>query len=73
MSNIPNMPPHGVSYEQTEAITCEKCECDLFNPVVMLRKVSALVSPNGKETMLPVQLFACVACDHVNDDLRPGS
>jgi len=72
MSNVPHMPPPGVSYEQTDAIVCEKCGGDLFVPVVLLRKVSALVSPSGKETMLPLQLFACLACNHVNKDLRPG-
>ena len=71
MSNMPNMPQPGVSFEQTEAIICNKCEGELFNPVVMLRKVSALVSPTGKETVVPVQLFACIKCGHVNKDMYP--
>jgi hypothetical protein len=38
---------------------------------IELRKVSALVSPTGKETIVPMQLFACIKCGHVNEDMYP--
>ena len=40
-----------------------------MNPTQM--KVSALVSPTGKETVLPIQLFACAHCNHINEDMLP--
>ncbi len=65
-------PPHmNVSYDQTEPIKCEKCEGEVFVPACLLRKVSALVSPTGKETVLPIQLFACANCSHINEDMLP--
>ena len=60
-----------VSYDQTDPIQCEKCEGEVFVPAFLLRKVSALVSPTGKETVLPIQLFACANCNHINEDMLP--
>ena len=60
-----------VGYEQTDPIKCEKCEGEVFVPAFLLRKVSALVSPTGKDTVLPVQLFAQANCNHINEDMRP--
>ena len=71
MNNIPHMPKPGINFSQTDALTCEKCESDVFQPAFLLRKVSALVSPTGKETVVPVQLFACIKCGHVNEDMYP--
>ena len=71
MNNIPNMPRPGINYSQTEAMKCEECESEVFQPAVLLRRVSALVSPSGKETVMPVQIFACIKCGHVNEDMYP--
>ncbi len=71
MNNIPNMPRPGISYGQTDAMKCEECESEVFQPAVLLRRVSALVSPSGKETVMPVQIFACIKCGHVNEDMYP--
>ena len=60
-----------VSYDQTDPIQCEKCEGEVFVPAFLLRKVSALVSPSGKDTILPLQLFACANCNHINEDMLP--
>jgi hypothetical protein len=65
------IPTGGIDYKQTEPVKCEKCEGELFHPAFMLRRVSALVSPNGQEAMVPVQLFACLSCNHVNEDMYP--
>jgi hypothetical protein len=71
MDNVTGMPRPGVNYSQTVGVQCEECDGEIFQPAFMIRKVSALVSPTGKETMLPVQLFSCVACNHVNKDMLP--
>ena len=64
-------PKVGLDYSQTEAIKCEECDSEVFQPAMVLRRVSALLSPTGKETVLPVQLFSCVKCGHVNKDMYP--
>ena len=58
-----------IDMSQTTAIKCKKCENQTFKQTVLLRKMSALVSPNGQETLVPVAVFACEKCEHVNSDL----
>jgi len=52
-------------------ITCENCGNLTFEEVMMMKKVSALVSPNGKEGIVPIPTFSCVACGYVNKMFRP--
>ena len=68
MDNIPNI---NVKLEQTDKMTCNECGVATFTPVFLLRKVSALMSPSGKETIFPIQVFACSSCGHVNEDFLP--
>ena len=49
-------------------IVCEKCQNSTFKQTLMLSKLSALVSPNGQETIVPMQVFACEKCGHVNKE-----
>jgi hypothetical protein len=52
-------------------IVCENCSNLTFEEVLLMKKVSALVSPNGKEGIVPIPTFACVACGWVNEMFRP--
>ena len=54
-------------------IVCEQCDNMTFEEVLLMKKVSALVSPNGKEGIIPIPTFACVACGHVNQMFRPNT
>ena len=49
-------------------IKCEKCEHTGFKQTMMLKRLSALVSPNGQEAIVPVMAFACDTCGHINDE-----
>ena len=51
---------------------CDECENETFVPVFVIKQLSALVSPTGKETLVPVQLFKCSKCDHVNEKFLEG-
>ena len=57
-----------IDITKTSAINCDKCENQTFKQSLLLRKLSALVSPNGQETLVPVQVFACESCGHVNSE-----
>ena len=59
-----------------KSVVCEKCNekekySDKFQNVFLIKKISALVSPNGKEIHVPIPVFACVECGHVNHDFLP--
>ena len=60
-----------IDFSQTTAEVCEKCENDTFNQVYQMRKLSALLSPTGQETMIPIQVFACAKCSHINKGFQP--
>ena len=51
-------------------IICEKCEGKGFRQTMMLKKLSPLMSPTGQETLIPVGVFACEACSHINKEFE---
>ena len=61
-----------VDISQTTEMKCEKCGNNTFKQTMMLRKMSAIVSPNGQETIIPVGVFACESCTHVNEEFVNG-
>lgn len=70
MDNLDLKSPQ-IKLSQTEPIVCEKCQNQVFFPGVMLRKVSKFISPNGQDSLIPMQVFACSKCGHVNQDFLP--
>jgi len=48
-------------------LTTFKCQCghNLFQVFYIIKKVSALQSPVGKEAVVPVQVFSCTNCGAV--------
>ena len=61
-----------VDISQTTEMKCDKCGNNTFKQTMMLRKLSAIVSPNGQETIIPVGVFACESCNHVNEEFANG-
>ena len=51
-------------------IRCEKCDGVGFRQTMMLKKLSPLVSPNGQEAIIPVMVFACDSCGHINKEFQ---
>jgi len=49
--------------EQSEAVKCSECGHNLFQQVTKLHKVSAVVSPTGESSLVPVQGFVCLKCN----------
>ena len=71
MMNNEQQPQMNIDFSQTTAEVCEKCENDTFQQVYRMRKLSALLSPTGTEAMIPVQVFACAKCGHINKGFLP--
>ena len=67
MSSHPKgMPPRQdglqLDISKTDTIVCENCGNASFIQAFFLKKVSALVSPTGKEAIVPMQVFSCGNC-----------
>ena len=57
-----------IDFSKTTECKCESCGNPTFKQTLLLRKLSALVSPTGQETIIPMQVFACEKCGHVNKE-----
>jgi DNA-directed RNA polymerase subunit RPC12/RpoP len=60
-----------VDISQADDVKCDECGHDVFVPVFHIKKVSAIMSPNGQEIIAPVQVFGCNKCGHVNKEFMP--
>ena len=69
--NNPQQPQMNIDISQTTAEVCETCENETFIQVYQMRKLSALLSPTGQESMIPIQVFACAKCGHINKGFLP--
>lgn len=56
---------------QTTPIVCEKCGNDVFTEGIMLRKVSRILMGDTKDGVLPIPVFTCSKCGHVNKEFLP--
>ena len=65
-----NININNVDLTHAKTLKCEKCECLGFKQTLMLKKLSALISPNGQESIVPVAAFACEACGHINKEFQ---
>ena len=57
--------------EDLKDIECENCGCKYFRQVNAFKRISALVSPTGKEQIVPVPTFRCDECGFINEEFRP--
>ena len=55
-----------VDMSKATPVKCESCENSTFKQTLIISKLSALLSPNGQETIIPSAVFACEKCGHVN-------
>tara|TARA_R110002020_G_scaffold207493_1_gene413054 strand:- start:128 stop:352 length:225 start_codon:yes stop_codon:yes gene_type:complete len=66
--SIPDL--SNVDLTHAKTLKCEECGCLGFKQTMMLKRLSALVSPNGQEALIPIQAFACEKCSHINKEFE---
>lgn len=69
-----NPPPNAqiqLDLSQTSDVTCSNCNSHFFHMAYMFKKISALVSPTGKESLIPIETFACLECGNINKEFLP--
>jgi uncharacterized Zn finger protein len=60
-----------VALKDTTAIKCEECENEVFQEGVLLRKVSRFMTGTAQDALMPIPVFTCSKCGHVNADFMP--
>tara|TARA_R100000734_G_C3231026_1_gene39041 strand:+ start:115 stop:354 length:240 start_codon:yes stop_codon:yes gene_type:complete len=68
MLNDPNGGP-GMHIDLSNAVDmeCEKCNWKTFKNTHLIKTISAILSPSGKEMIIPIPVFACEKCGNVNE------
>lgn len=62
-----------VDLTKAETMKCKSCGNAIFIPSFILKRLSPLVSPSGKEAVIPVQVYSCGSCGEVVKSLLSGS
>lgn len=62
-----------ISLDQTTNVTCNECENLYFTQQLRLQKVSGLLTGQAQPSYMPVPVFACAKCGHVNSEFEAQS
>ena len=60
-----------IPLDKTTGVTCEECGANAFQEALMLRKVSRFLTGDAQDGVMPIAIFACVKCGHVNQEFYP--
>lgn len=61
-----------IPLNQTEAIKCDRCENTTFTESVIIRKISRLITGDLHDGVIPIPVFSCLVCRHVNQEFIPN-
>lgn len=51
-------------------VVCPKCGSKLFREVVVLKRISSIISPTGQEEIVPVPMYACIDCGEIPEEYK---
>ncbi len=57
--------------KNAESITCEKCECSVFEEKMTIKKVSKFLTGSTQDSIAPMPVIACAKCSHINEIFKP--
>ena len=62
-----------IDISKADTITCDDCGNASFIQAFFLKKISALMSPTGKEAIVPMQVFSCGNCGSIPSNMTEGN
>jgi uncharacterized Zn finger protein len=57
-----------IDLKKQPTVECEKCSSKYFKEVVLIKKVSKLMTGSFDDTLVPFPTYRCDDCGHVNAD-----
>ncbi len=60
----------GFDLSSAETLSCEKCGNGYFESAFVIKRVTASSSPTGQEGVIPIPVFICKKCNHVNKEFE---
>jgi uncharacterized Zn finger protein len=59
-----------IDLRQQPTVVCERCGNTFFKEVVILKKVSKILTGASEDTLVPFPTYKCDECGHVNEDFK---
>lgn len=59
-----------ISLDQTTSITCNECGNPYFVQQLRIQKVPGLLTGQSQPSYMPIPVFACSKCGHVNSEFE---
>jgi len=81
VKNIPTPPPGAPSTQikitpemikDFKSVTCT-CGGMIFEEGILLKKISPILSPTGKEELYPLEILVCKKCGKIPQELNVGN
>lgn len=69
--DLSGAPKLNISPSDLKTLECEYCKGTVFSEGIIIKTVSALLTGNGREGMLPIPAFYCVKCHEPVDKFLP--
>lgn len=60
-----------IDINQTKPVTCDDCGSPYFEQALVIRKASGLLTGTGQPGYVPIPIFTCKKCGHVNEEFLP--
>ena len=60
-----------IGLDQTLPVECDECGHNFFVQALHIRKVSGILSGTGQTSYMPIPVFSCLKCNHVNTEFLP--
>ena len=73
MKPIGKLKQQTVDLAKADTMKCDDCGNYLFINSYVIKRISAIMSPNGQEGLVPVQVYSCGNCGKVPKTLLAGS
>ena len=55
-----------IDLKKQPTVECEECESKYFKEVILIKKVSKLMTGSADDTIVPFPTYMCNECGHVN-------
>lgn len=62
-----------IDIAEADTMKCHDCGSERFEMQYLIKKISALLSPNGQDMVIPIQVFACSNCGIIPEEFMPAS
>jgi hypothetical protein len=61
-----------ITLKDTTGVECDECKNTTFNEALVMRRVSRILTGAPKDSYIPIPVFLCSSCGHLNDEFLPA-